>query len=269
VATLRFEVKGELGAITLRAFMEAIAANVRMLKDYERGLSGEVGAPANSLTWVITDVSKGSVVLDVRSESAVEGVDLGLDVAQAHVEGWQQIERQGTTPPYLTEDSMRQARKVAKLIGREGVAGFAVRNLNGRVDERAEVSGQSAVNLDQLLPVKQHALGSIEGTVETVSIHGGRRFIVYLNRTKKAVTCNFGPEEDWLRLAADHLGSRVIVRGDVYRNGRGEPLRIDVHHLRLIRPDDELPTVGSLTGSRPDLTGDLSTEEYMRDIRSA
>lgn len=269
MATLRFEVKGHLGAITLRAFMEAIAANVRMLKDYERGISNQLGAPANSLTWVITDVARGSVVIDVRSESTVDGVDIGLDVARAHVEGWQQIERLATTPPYLTEDAMRQARKVAKLIGREGVAGFAVTALNGRVYERAEVSGQAAVNLDQLLPVKQHSLGSVEGAIETVSIHGGRRFVVYLRRTKKAVSCNFGADDALLRLAAEHLGDRVIVRGKVYRNARGEPMRVDVEHLRVLRPDSELPSTESLTGSRPDLTGELSTEEYLREIRSA
>lgn len=91
MATLRFEVKGHLGAITLRAFMEAIAANVRMLKDYERGISNQLGAPANSLTWVITDVARGSVVIDVRSESTVDGVDIGLDVQRRRsvvTSGW-------------------------------------------------------------------------------------------------------------------------------------------------------------------------------------
>jgi hypothetical protein len=46
-------------------------------------------------------------------------------------------------------------------------------------------------------------------------------------------------------------------------------MRVDVHHLRVLRPDSELPTIESLTGSRPNFTGDLSTEEYLREIRSA
>jgi len=167
VATLRFEVKGHLGAITLRAFMEAIAANVRMLKDYERGISNQLGAPANSLTW-------GN---------------------------------------YGRRQEKRRHRRAFR--------------------EHRQRCG-----------------------------HWSRR-------TKKAISCNFGVDDALLRLAAGHLGDRVIVRGKVYRNARGEPMRVDVEHLRVLRPDSELPSTESLTGSRPDLTGELSTEEHLHEIRSA
>lgn len=163
---------------------------------------------------------------------------------------------------------MRQARKVAKLIGREGVAGFAVAAFTGRRDAHAEVSAQAAVNLDQLLPVKRHAIGSVEGTIETVSMHGGKpRFIVYHSRTKKAVTCVI--DDNLLREAAAMLGNRVSVGGVVYSNARGEPLRIEVHRMRRLRERHELPTTASLTGADPDFTGGLSTEEFLRSIRSA
>jgi hypothetical protein len=66
--------------------------------------------------------------------------------------------------------------------------------------------------MEQLVTVRYHALGAVEGTIETVSIHGGKRFVLYHSRTKKAVTCTF-EDDEWLRQAADMLGRRVSVMG--------------------------------------------------------
>lgn len=46
------------------------------------------------------------------------------------------------------------------------------------------------------------------------------------------------------------------------------PFEIERHCLRpLERPAPPLPTVQQLTGSDPDFTGDMSTQEYIDEIR--
>lgn len=269
MATLRLEIKGDLGAITARALQDAIAIHLRMLKDYDRGLSSEQGELRSTLEWVVTGVGPGSVVLDVRPESQVEGLDVGPDVVRAYVEGWARIEHDAATPPFLTDEAMRHARKLTKLMGNQGVSGLAVVSVNGRGDERVDITPKAAVNIAQLLsPARRHAIGSVEGRVETVSIRGSPRCIIYHSRTKKAITC-VSDDEDLLKQAAAALGRRILVRGVVYYNARGEPVKVAADGIRVLRERHELPTTADLAGSDPDFTGGVSAEEFLRQQRSA
>jgi hypothetical protein len=70
-----------------------------------------------------------------------------------------------------------------------------------------------------------------------------------------------------LATAKEVMGRRVNVAGVIYRNGRGEPMRVDVRGIRTLGRDDELPTIDQIGGSDPDFTGDLSTDEYIWSIR--
>jgi hypothetical protein len=261
MATLRFEIKGELGSLTLRAVEAALELNLRMLGEYDRGISQE---RRGSLEWVLTKVTSGSLLLDVQSRSRTPGRDFGPAVARQYVDGWNLIEHEGATPPYLTLPTMLKARQVTRLIGTEGVYGYAASDM----DETAEVTARASAHMEQLVTVRYHALGAVEGTIETVSIHGGKRFVLYHSRTKKAVTCTF-EDDEWLRQAADMLGRRVSVMGTVYFNARGEPVRVEARSLRLFRRPEELPTTQSLTRSDPNFTGGLSTEDFIQEIRGA
>lgn len=261
MATLRFEIKGEAGSITVRGFLVEIENAFRMLAEYDSAISSE---PTGSLDWVITNVSIGSLWIEAESRSRLEDRNVGPEVAKAYMAGWAQIEREGTTPPYLTEAGMLNARRIVKLIGREGIAGFAVSDLS----ERVEISAQASANIDQLIPVRYRSIGSIEGRLETISVHGRPKFVVYLSRTGKAVTCRIEGEL-LLATAKDALGRRVGASGTVLSNAKGEPLRVAVERIHTLRSAEELPTTASLAGSDPDFTGGLSTEEYVRSLRGA
>lgn len=261
MATLRFEVKGQMGSLTLRGFLVAVENSFRMLSEYDAAISGE---RRGSLDWVVTDVHSGSVVLETESRSRLGDKNFGFDVARSFVKGWQLIEHDAVSPPYLTEAGMARALKIVRLIGREGTLGFIVSDSN----EIAEISPQASVNLNELLKVHHRSIGSVEGQIETISIHGKPRFIVYHARTKKAITCRVDAEKLKQMVQTDMMGSRVRVAGIVYSNVKGEPIRVDAERIRLLHRDSELPSIQSLGGSDPDFTGDLSTEEFIRSIRS-
>lgn len=261
MTTLRFEIRGDLGSLTLRAVQSAVDLHIRMLTDYDRGVSGD---PNGTLEWVVNHVQEGSVIFDLQSRSRAEERDYGPVVGHEYVQGWRLIEQQGATPPYLTLDTMLKARRVLRGFGTDGLYGFGA----STSDETAEVTARASAHLEQLVTVRHHALGAVEGTIETVSVHGGKRFVLYHSRTKKAVICTFDDDE-WLRTAVDVLGRRVSVMGMVYSNARGEPVRVDARTLRVFRRPEELPTTRSLTGSDPDFTGGLTTEQFLREIRSA
>jgi hypothetical protein len=112
------------------------------------------------------------------------------------------------------------------------------------------------------------SLGSVEGRLEMISADSRMRFILYQSTTNVAVTCLFSSEKlmEEGRIA---LGERVIAGGAVFSNAGGEPVRIEVESLRRFQPEQQLPTAAELFGADPDFTGEMSTDEYIRQIRAA
>ena len=260
MATLRFQVQGELGSITLSGFLGQIQDHLHMLKEYDLAISHENRA---SLEWLITDVTTGSLIVETQSRSTLPNNDFGSDVTNAYFTGWERIENDGSSPPYLTESGMKAARRIAQRIGRGGMNGVVVSD----PDHHVTISERASENLKVLLPEQDESLGSAEGTLETVSIHRGRRFVIYHSRTKKAIRCDIPSESDVLDQARAALGNRVVVGGRLHTNARGEPVRISVEKLRTLKEESGLPSIASLGGRYPDLTGNLTTEEYIRSLR--
>ncbi len=260
MATLRLQVLGEPRTITVGAFVSALEDWLKVLSDLDSAISGE---PRGSLDWFVAELSTGSLAVEVESRSRLEDKNYGPDVAESFVTGIQQVEREGTSPPYLSEDGMRSMRHLVRLIGREGTSGFVVTHLTRTV----EVSARASANIDQLIRVQQRSIGSVEGRLETISIHGKRpRFIVYHGPTRKAVTCRFDADR-WLDTVKDGLGRRVNVKGAVHYNAKGEPLRVDLEDMRLLRKKEELPSTAEISGSDRDFTGGMSTDEFIRSMR--
>jgi hypothetical protein len=64
------------------------------------------------------------------------------------------------------------------------------------------------------------------------------------------------------------LGRRIIASGKVCSNMKGEPLRVEAEEIKVLRRKEELPSIAALSGIDPHFTGELSTEEYIRSLRS-
>ena len=259
MAQLRFELQGEVSAIGLKAFSVAVTNWLRVLADIDSAISGE---PSGSLTWVVSDLKIGSCSIAAEARSKIEDRDVGPEVSRAFVQGFRILEFEGTTPPYLSESGMRNSKTILRLIGSEGVSGLRV----GYQSDSFELSARASANIDQLLPTKRHAIGSVEGKLEMISLHGkSPRFIVYHHRTRKAVTCKFSA--DRLEEVKDALGKRVIISGRVHYNAKGEPLRVELDRMRKMLSSSELPSVSQMRGYAPNLTGEMSTSEYIRSVR--
>lgn len=259
MATLRLEVRGERRDITVRGFLSALENWIRILGDLDSAISGE---PQGSLDWFVRDLAMGSLSVEIESRSRIEDKNYGPDVADAFFTGVEHIEREGTSPPYLSEPGMERMRRLVRLIGREGTSGLLVTHHSQVV----EISARASANIDQLMRVQQRSIGSVEGKLETISVHGKPRFIVYHDLTRKAITCKFDSGR-WLEPVKEALGRRVNVAGLVHYNAKGEPLRVELENLRMLRKQEELPKAEEIGGIDRDFTGGLTTKEYMRRIR--
>jgi hypothetical protein len=268
MARLRFEIKGEPDSVSLETYAQATHQVIGILRELDTAISRH---SSGTLNWYVSRLNNnGTLLLEVLSKQRqakrkrAEVPDFAPEVAASFVTGLENIECHGTSPPYLTDTGMRKVQGMVSLIHKNGAKGFVASI--PEVQRSVEVSDKASKTISELLPVKTEAVGSVEGRLEAISIHGGKKFVIYHSISKKAVNCRF-EQEGIMEKVIQSLGSRVIVSGEIFSNAKGEPVKVAVSDFGLIEGTGRLPTVAELTGSDPDFTGGLTTEEYIRSIR--
>ena len=116
--------------------------------------------------------------------------------------------------------------------------------------------------IDNLLRKEYASLGSIDGTLEMVSLRNNRRFHISYNNTGKTVKCDLPTHLEQEVIKA--LGRQVTVFGVIYRNIDGLPLHVDVHTVTLLENTYTPIPLSELMGSLPNITDGLSTEDVPR-----
>ena len=260
MATFRLKLAGEPPGISFKSFLQACNSSLKVIDELDSAISGGSGM----LEWVVSDLSIGSLVVEAESHSRVKGRDTGPEVVRAFMSGLRQIEEEGTTPTYFSETGLRHARRLMTVIGHNGTRGILISNS----EETVALTASASVNVEQLLKIRHRTIGSVEGKLETISVHGSKpKFLIYQSSNKKAVMCLFEPE--LLESAKTALGQRVLAAGVVLYNVKGEPVRVVVERIRILRHGTELPSISDVTGSDPDFTGGLESVEYLRKMRGA
>jgi hypothetical protein len=265
MSRLRLRIEGEHGQVTLRVFADVLNRARYILSDLDSAISEE---PKGSLEWYIDDLRTGSAEAVIVSRPKRPGVDERLPhmVGTNFVSGLGLVESGEAIPPYFSDVDLGRVRAIASRLRDPGVQALQAVHLNGH-DLTAVVTEQAGVNVAKLLAPHSKAIGSVVGKLEVISVHGPPRFNVYDAATKKAVRCRF--EQERLDEVAAALGKKVVVTGIVYRNSRGDPIRVERPSVRLLPDDADLPTTRALIGLAPDIAGDLSAEEHIRHLRDA
>ncbi len=268
MARLRFEIKGDRDCVSLETYSQATLQVLGILRELDPAISRR---PGGTLNWYISRLhNNGTLLLELLSRQRqgkgqiAETKDVSTEVAASFLTGLDNLEHHGTSPPYLTDVGMRKVKKMVSLIHKNGAKGFVASAPDGH--QSVDVSVKSSKTIDELLPVKTESVGSVEGRLEAISIHGGKKFVIYHSISKKAVNCHF--DQEWIMdKVLQTLGSRITVFGEIFSNAKGEPIRVAVSDFELVEQTRRLPTVLELTGSDPNFTGALSTDEYVQSNR--
>ena len=111
------------------------------------------------------------------------------------------------------------------------------------------VTRKTSAEVERILP-HGYAIGSVEGTLEGLNIHGQPTFVVYDAVSRRAVRCFFQAAQ--LESAKDAVGQKVIVSGRLRRDPSGRPQQVrPVDFFRLIGQPPSTPIhdpVGSYRG---------------------
>lgn len=163
----------------------------------------------------------------------------------------------------LDADLLEDIRALARPVGK------AVANVTLLFnDHRFDLTAKIAAKVDDALAVDEECEGAIEGRLEQINLHGGANvFHIYPETGPRKLTCHFPTRLYDDAVAA--VGKRAEVYGTLrYRSGANFPHQIAVNGIEVVPPESELPDWEDLRGRAPDITGELSSEAFVRELRN-
>ena len=198
---------------------------------------------------------------------SLHGEDHDLNVAHkiipALLAGTKEIAKKPVRPEFFSDGALDSLKDLAAIASGDVEEVFVNGSLNGKAHRAIRLKPTIRTNVDELIGPRYRSIGSVEGSLDTVSLHRGPRIFVYHHITRRAVRCTF--DREMIEEVKTALGQRVVASGIVHYNRQGDPLRVEMEHLRVIARGN-LPTTAELTGSMEWPDG-LSTDDYIRSIR--
>lgn len=163
----------------------------------------------------------------------------------------------------IDAEILEDIRSLARPVGKQLSAATLLFNgtqlsLNQRVIDR----------VDSALAVADECEGMVQGMLEQINIHhGANTFHIYPEIGPHKVTCNFSSRlyDD----AVSSVGRKVEVFGTMkYRARASFPHQIIVSSIDIFPLEEDIPEWEDIRGRAPDATGDLSSEAFVRELRS-
>jgi hypothetical protein len=230
------------GQVTLRRLGEALDAWTDLLREVATNVAGTPGRDA--VRFVVTEAKAGSFDLAARPQPARRDVPAAImpRIAKALTTGLRTLERSATRPKHFNDTALLKLRDLGKLTGAE----TPIIQL-GNGDTPIPLSARLIANIEAVLAPEVTSIGTVEGKLEGLIIHGKNRFLVFDPLTGRQVTCYFAERvkyDDVLQA----FGKRVAVTGWIRSRRSGERVDIQVSHLQLMPPDEELPSASDVLG---------------------
>ncbi len=261
-ARITFEVaaRSDTGFVPVETFMSAVANLLEILKDVDISVSGKRKA---TLNWQISEISLHSpLLMTMVAESDDDGIDIACEVVRASIHGLRQINEnvRAGIPPHFAAATLENAKKLVSVLN-DGIAKVAVIAPDMKP---VMLTQHIAAHVDELIAPSYEEVGTVEGMLETISVHGKLSGNLYDVLTEERITCIFTSDEQMQRAHGAFRG-RVAVSGVIRYAGSGKPISIRVEEVLGFPEQLKLPKFKDLEGI--DLTGELSPMEYVRSLR--
>lgn len=258
----RLQLRVEGDEISFRTFVRILRGSLDVLSRVDIAVTQERNGTVDWIVRSLRSESPLTAELETRLRDP-RYPEAPSHVAANVVQGFRVIENDAEIPPYFSDYTLGRVRSIAKNLDSDGAVRLRVTNLDA--EEEVTVTPRAGEHVKQALTPATKGIGSVRGTLEVLSLRRGAHVNIYDALTHRAVRCKF-PKEDLDRVK-DAFGARVMARGIVHRNRQGNAVSMDASEIIALPPEDKLPTTRELQGSIPDFTGDMTTEEYIRDLR--
>lgn len=256
--------------VNLGDFIFQLDAFRKVLSSTESMISGETAL----IKWKVADLmhsSPAQVALQ-PSDTHLEHTELIDKTVKSVFHNLKALPSEN--PPKMSSEELKAyqvfGEKVEKNILRVKVGNHRAGDI---IDENqatvVDVSGSIKRAIDAIMSPEVKAIGVVEGRLEYVDIHGSQKlFRIYPAIGPDKIVCSFPSNK--IEEARRALNRKTRVWGELtYAAGSNFPKSVKVETIELLPEDDELPNLKDLRGIAPDITGDLSSEEFVRMLRDA
>jgi hypothetical protein len=226
----------------LSKIIQAQQAFLDMGREVARSVAGTTRDP---VVFSVVRASESSLDLHMTPAPvpSIATMDTARSVARAINMGVATLQREAVRPPHFTDRALEKARDLAALVGDE-MPKIGVRNGAGETD----ITKALATHVDTILNrATLTVIGTVEGRLESVTVHDRRTFSVYDLLTGERIECSFGHRI----LLATILGAmerRVRVHGAIRYRDTGEIVGMLAETLQPLPGDDTLPSARDVFG---------------------
>lgn len=226
----------------LSKVIQAQQAFLDMGREVARSVAGTTRDP---VVFSVVRASESSLDLHMTPAPVpnIATMATARSVAKAINEGVATLQRGPERPPHFTDRALEKARELASLVSDE-LPKVGVRNGAGQTD----ITKALAAHVDTILNrATLTVFGTVEGRLESVTVHERRVFSVYDLLTRARVECAFGHR---IELAAilGAMERRVRVHGAIRYRDSGEIVGMLAEELTVLPEDRDLPSAEDAFG---------------------
>ena len=231
------------GQVTLTNLTRLVESWADFLAEIGKDVTGS--HEKDVVRYVVMTASGGSFALGVRPQPGKECVPVSMmpRIARTVVSGLQQLDQEAKRPRHFSDRALVKLRTLACLAGPEMPS---LRVSNGR-GQPVALSPILLAHVEAVLTPEVRTIGTIEGVLEGLIIHGNKRFHLTDRLTGRKVICYFGNAISWEGLG-DLFGKRMAVTGAIRSRRSGERASIDVSSYYVFPREDELPSADEVRG---------------------
>lgn len=253
--SLTFTIHPDAESLSLGLFLKTIEDIRRLVRDVDYAVSRE----RKGRLWIVSELRSSAPTITIRPI-----VD-GTETVEAMVAGLPMVVGETREPPpHFSADVLDDLKRMRRLFaGRERARRLV---LSSEAGEVATIDEHISAKVDRILRATYSLLGSLEGMLDAINLHGRPSFTIWDRVSGSPVRCAFPKETAWVESVKELLQHRVLVAGQVNYFSNGVPRSVTrLRELRDMTPDLSLPQ--ARFGSIPDLTGGKEPADYLESLR--
>lgn len=257
---LEFQLEGDAkreGLVLAQDFVAFLGTVLDVLRklETERGRK-----PA--INYRVVELEIGSAVIALEPES--DEVEDAPEVVADFLEGVAAVRDHRLHLTRFAPATKQAFGELSRPLRASHLRLIKVRSDSIRMELRQDAEGP----LSEIVAPEVHSMGALSGYIDAINVHRDPIFFLYPEVGPTRVRCVF--DRTLLDEVRAALKCYVTVHGLIeYPETSPFATRVAVDRIDIHPPTSALPSLDSLQGSVPRLTGDLDSVSYVRQYRDA
>ena len=260
---IRIELKGSKVDREFLRLSELVDALLEVNKALSR-IDYLISRPkSRSLYFRVTDLRCGSpAIIETEAVPLEPTVDHSIEVVKEFFVDLNNI-KVGKSPKEFDVDLLEHYKKMTTVF-KKNVTGMTFISEDMQIKFKEDLEPK----ITEILGEAEIVQGSVSGILERINIHAGvNTFRIYPVAGAKKIDCHF--PDSLLQKATGAVNRYINVQGKIKYIGKADfPDAVEVEDIEIYPEESELPTFSQLRGIAPNATGSLSSEEFVKRIRS-